>query len=192
MTTDIKICTSALYMIGAEEINSFQDETREARLCASLYGTTRDEILQSHPWLFTKQQIDLARTTTAPVMDFKYEYQIPSGTLRIFYKDTLRNDYEVFQDKIFTDDDAVTIVRQVDPGEGNYPPYFIRLLEYAMAEVLAAALAQDETASQLFMRKKNEQMRKARGIDSQNQPNKKINSGELSLTAVRGGGVWQR
>lgn len=183
--TDISICTNALYMIGADEINSFTDETREARLCAALYETTKDEIIQSHPWVFTKQQIDLAQTTNTPVMDFKYEYQIPVGTLRVFYKDTLRNDYEIFQDKLFTDDAAVTIVRQLDPGEENYPAYFVRLLEFAMAEVLAAALSQDETTSQLFMRKKNEQMRKARGIDSQNQPNRRFNESQLRLTAVR-------
>ena len=188
MATNISICNGGLFMIGADEINSFTDETREARICAALYETTKQEIIQSHPWVFTKQQIDLARTVNTPVMDFEYEYQVPTGTLRIFYKDTLRNDYEVFQDKLFTDDDAVTIVRQVDPGEANYPAYFVRLLEYAMAEVLAASVSQDADVTQLFNQKKNEQMRKARGIDSQNQPNKRFNENQLRLTAVRTNG----
>lgn len=188
MATDISICTSALFLIGAEGINSFTDETREARLCASLYETTRDELLQSHPWLFTKQQIDLARTTSTPTLDYKYEYQIPSGTLKIFRKDQLRNDYEIYQDKLFTDDDAVTIIRQIDPGEENYPAYFVRLLEYSMASVLAAGLGQDETTSTMFNKMKNEQMRKARGIDSQNQPNRKINESQFALTRVRDNG----
>jgi hypothetical protein len=188
MATDISICNTGLLLIGADEIESFDDETREARICAATYETTKNEILQSSPWLFTKQQIDLARTASTPIMDFKYEYQIPSGTLRIFYKDTLRNDYEVFQDKLFTDDDAVTIVRQIDPGEENYPAYFVRLLEFAMAEILAASVGQDETTSKLFNGKKNEQMRKARGIDSQNQKNRRFNEGQLRLTAVRSDG----
>lgn len=185
MATDISICNAGLLMIGADEINSFDDETREARICSALYETTKDELLQSHPWLFTKQQVELAKTANTPILQYQYEYQIPPGSLRILRKDTLANDYEVYQDKLLSDDDGVTIVHQIDPGEENYPSYFVRLLEFSMAEVLAASVAQDESLAQLFGNRKKEQMRKARGIDAQNQPNRRINENQLRLTAVR-------
>ena len=185
MATDVSICSNGLFMIGADEINSFEDETREARICAALYPTTRDELLQSHPWSFTFQQIVLARTVDTPLEDYKYEYQIPPGTLRIVRKNELRNDYRIYQDKLFSDAPAVTIIRQVDPGEASYPAHFVRLLEYGMAEVLGASISQDETITRLFANRKNEQMRKSRGIDSQNSPNRKFDASQLRLTAVR-------
>jgi len=56
ITTDISICAAALQLIGAEEIESFLDETREARICASIYPTVKKDMCQSSAWQFSIRQ----------------------------------------------------------------------------------------------------------------------------------------
>ena len=61
MTTPLAICSAALLMIGADEISSFDETSREAKLCANLYDTTRDELLQLYPWRFAVGQMQLPK-----------------------------------------------------------------------------------------------------------------------------------
>lgn len=188
MATDISICNSALYLIGAEAINSFEDGTREARLCAALYPTTYESILQQYPWSFSLQQIDLARTTETPLIDWEYSYQIPGNVLRILRKDQLRNDYELYLDKLFSNDDKVTIIAQVKPSEADIPAHLVRTLEFAMAEILAASVQQDQAMAQMFKQMYKDQLILSRSIDAQNKPSFGIPEGKLIYTAVRSQG----
>lgn len=186
MATDISICRTALYLVGANEINAFDDATREARLCSALYETTKLALIQKHRWSFSLEQVSLAKTVNEGLFGYKYEFQIPVNSLRVFMKDKLANRYTIRQDKLYADDDTVEILHQIDPGESEYPAHFVRALEFRMAEVLALALNQDESMSQLYERKFYSVMRESRGIDGQNQPNPTISYNEFSLIAVRG------
>ena len=40
-TTSISICNEALSMIGAKAIQSFEDNTENARRCGAIYASTR-------------------------------------------------------------------------------------------------------------------------------------------------------
>jgi hypothetical protein len=73
-------------MIGVDEISSFDDETREAKLCTNLYPTTRDSLLQQHPWRFSLGQASLARLVDTPLYGYDYAYQLPAGFLRVTLK----------------------------------------------------------------------------------------------------------
>lgn len=185
MTTDIGLCNQALIMVGSEEINSFDDSTREARICSAIYADTKLNILQKYPWNFTLEQIDLVETTEVPLYEYTKSFQIPVNTLRVIKKDGVQNDYRVFKDKLFTNNSSVRIVRQIDPGEENYPSYVGRTIVFKMCELLAAALQQDETMSEIFQKKYNVQVREARSIDSQNSPPELINPAEFGITSVR-------
>ena len=184
--TDLSICKTALLLVGADEINSFEDGSREARICDAVYTTTKESLIQTHPWSFTLEQTDLARTTQTPVIgDFEYVYQLPVNSLKVIRKDGLQNDYRIYQDKLFSSDDVVSIIHQIDPGEQNFPSYFTRALEFKMAELLAASLAQDETLTQIMQDKFIRAVREAKSADSQTQPNILVNSSEFSVAAVR-------
>lgn len=186
MATDISICNTALLMVNATPINSFTDSTREAQLCEALYATTRDAILSKFSWSFSLFQEQLARTTNTPLFDYTYEFQLPTGYIRILKKDEFGNEYRILKDKLFTDSEAVELLFQKDPGEEFYPAYFVRVLEFKLASLLSLALVQDENMAQLFSQQYLMAMREARGTDSQNSPNLQIADHELSLTYVRG------
>lgn len=186
MASSLSICKSALLMVNADPINSFDDSTREATMCDALYETTRDTLLMKHPWSFSLFQEKLARTTNTPLFDYDYEYQLPTGHLRVLKTDNFGNEYRLLKDKLLSDYEEVELLYQKDPGEEFYPPYFVRLLEFKMAELLSLSLVQDENMARLFSQQYLLAMREARGIDSQNTPTPSIAAHELSLTYVRG------
>lgn len=184
-TTDITICAAALQLIGAEEITSFFDETREARICASIYPTVKKDMLQSSTWRFSIRQEQLNKLSATPLFGFSYAYSLPSDFLRLVGKQTPTTKHQIFENKVYTDLDPVYAVLQYDVDEQYFPAYFTRLMQLEMAAMLAAALLEDENKADKFSAFAKTQMIKARNIDSQNNSSSTIPSGAFVLTSVR-------
>lgn len=187
MATQLSIINAALLMVGAEQISALTDSSREARVASSIYDTTIEDVLTRHPWTFSLGQIQLAQLTATPLFGYDHAYQLPTSpkALRIMRTKEYHNDYRIFEDKLYSNRDTVEIIYQFDPGEQNYPGYFARLLEMELAKLFAFALMQDETQGATFQALANEQMRRARFINSQDSPSVEINDREFALTAVR-------
>lgn len=189
-TTDLDICISALLLVGADEITSFDDASREARICNQLYETTKQKLLQTRPWSFSLAIVELAKTTLATTSEeyefgYLYEYTLPPDQLRIIRKNNPTNDYRIIGDKLYTNDDEVQVLYQYDVSESEFPSYFTRAFEFEMAKLLAAALMQDENQMQLFAALAKEELIKARNIDAQGSPGVTIDESNFVLTAVR-------
>lgn len=201
---EVAICNSALVLIGGTDnaINTFSDDTRESRICAQLYPTTRDMTISRHPWKFTLAQAELARLTDEPLFGYKYAHQLPTDPKVIqVIKATDGNgvslrhsarqsagettSFRIIDDLLYSNSKEVFILFQFQPDEDNYPPYFVEVLEFYMAEKLALALEQDETLADRMAQRASNRERKARHIDSRNDPPFAIPAGELVLTSVR-------
>ncbi len=50
--TSVGIANVALARLGAKRISAIDEDTENARLINSVYGTIRDEVLRAHPWNF--------------------------------------------------------------------------------------------------------------------------------------------
>ena len=185
MATKIEICTTSLLMVGADEITSFEDETREAKLCANLYPTIRDDLLQSHVWRFSVGQASLNRLVSAPLFGYSYAFQLPANHLRLVGKNNSALKHEILEDKLYCNALEVLINYQFTPSEVRYPAYFVKALELEMAAILAVALIEDEGKSSLFERKAKAQLVKARYVDSQNNGNHAMPEHNFALTAIR-------
>lgn len=190
-TTDISICTTALLLVGANEIETFTDSTREARICDQLYQTTKQSLLQTHPWKFSLAFTELARTdlaTTSSEYEFGYlyEYTLPPDFLRLIKKDGLQNDYRIVGSKLYSNDSDVHILYQYDVSETKFPAYFTRALEIKMAELLAAALIQDETQVQIWAGLSRQELIRAKNIDGTQSPPEGMQANNFALTAIRG------
>lgn len=183
MTSQIALCASALLMIGADEITSFDEDTREAKLCTNLYPTTRNALLQQHPWRFSLGQGTLARLVAKPLYGYRYAYQLPSGFLRVIEAE--RGNFALFEDKLYSDEPSLNITYQFVPDEGRFPAYFTRVLELKMAEILSVAVSEELAKSNVFAEKARQEMIRARAIDSQQQPNFEIASNNFLLTTIR-------
>lgn len=185
INTDISICAAALQLIGADEITSFYDETREARLCASLYDTLKQDTLQSHPWGFSVRQEQLNQLVKTPLYGFSYAYSLPTDFLRLIGKDNPSYKHQLFENRLYTNLETVYAKIQYDVSERYFPSYFVLLLQFKLAGMLASAVLEDENKTDKFLVIAREQMIKARNIDSQNNSNLHINSNAFNLTNVR-------
>jgi len=82
-TSKVSICNTALTMIGADRINSFDEDTSNARACNAIYDQLRKEELISHPWNFATERVQLAQLSSTPAYGFNYEFSLPTDYLRI-------------------------------------------------------------------------------------------------------------
>jgi len=187
MATKLSIINEALLMVGAETISSLKDSSREARVASAIYTTTVEDILSRHSWDFSLAQTTLAQLNASPLFGYKRAYQLPTDPkiIRIIRKNNPKNDYRVFKDKLYTNDDEVEIIYQFNPGEQNYPAYFVRALVLELAKIFAFSLMQDEEQGTIFANLGDTQMRRARHIDSQSSPSVQIDESEFALTRVR-------
>lgn len=185
--TDVSICSAALLLVGANEITSFSDVTqqREAKICASLYPVFKDRLLTDHPWRFSIDQAQLAQLVDEPLFGFEHAYQLPSNLIRLFSTESDRN-YKVYGNKIFSNETELKINYQFSPVESKMPTYFVNALLYEMAANLALSLAEDEGKYDILEKKAQFEKRKAKNIDSQQQPNPVIRSSQFHLIFARG------
>lgn len=185
-TTDVSICNAALVIVGAEEINSFGDATTEAKLAQAVYTQTKEALLQAHPWRFSLRLYDLGgRLNETPEFKWDYLYQLPPNTLRVIaMKDD--TDYEIFGDKLYTNETTAEIIYQIKVLESNMPAYFVRCLQYQLAKLFAISLQEDTAKMQLFEKLADKEITRARNIDSQQQPNSRLSDVNFSLINIRG------
>lgn len=186
MATDVSICNNALLLIGANTITSLSDNVNEAVTCNALYEGTKDSLIQEGNWSFCRDVVSLTSSkATSDIDDYDYMYDIPSTVFRIFKKDNVPNNYDIYGAKLYTNDTTVNIYCLTDPGESAFPAHFVRTLEFKMASILAAALEHDESMTQLFERLFTDSLRKSRRIDGQNTPNKSFTDAFLSPVNMR-------
>lgn len=145
--TEVTICSHALQLLGESAISSFADGTTSANLSAELYPHTRDSLLVKYPWSWSIKKVDLARSATAPVNEFSFAYPMPSDSLtgvpRAVFNSSdvgaspITTGWEVYEQAIITDQENITIDYQFRPLEQVMPSYFVQLLKYVMASILA-------------------------------------------------------
>lgn len=183
-TTDIDICAHALVMIGANPITSFSDGTTEATACANLYETTVRDQLSRYRWRFASALVQLSRLEDEPAARWDAAYQLPAEMLSLtsVYAFDQPIDFDRFEDRVFCDADESTEVY----AEGIYrvaeqfwPPYFITLVEYQMASLLAHSVAAQVDTADWLDKKAVRQAAIARTLDAQARTAPKIDTTRL-------------
>lgn len=84
LTSDINICNMALGNIGAEPINSFNDQSQSARICRSYYSYLRDYLQASYAWGFNRKKLKLV-TSDESIPGWTAVYAYPPEALHINY-----------------------------------------------------------------------------------------------------------
>lgn len=184
--TEVSICNSALLLNGGNEVTSLSEDSTEAKLCSSIYTDEKQSLLQSYPWRFSISMADLGGpVVTAPLFKWKYQYQLPSDFLRLLQMEE-EAEYEIYGDKIYTDNSTCKIIYQANVTEQKMPAYFIVVLKMRMATLLSMSLHEDSTKFQLFEAAAQKEMMRARAVDSQQQISKQIPQKNFTFLNVRG------
>lgn len=81
--SEVGIANMAAVLIGERRILTFDDSGKFAQIMSQQFGFLRDEVLQSHPWVFNKARIALAEDTAAPAFGWDYSYEVPADFLSV-------------------------------------------------------------------------------------------------------------
>lgn len=196
----LSICSDALLLLGAKPISSFTEGTDEASTCDSLYPNIRDQALSIYTWSFAFKKVQLARLTSTPTNEYKYEYQLPSDRLaapRAVYDSSsvganVVNNYKIMGSKLLTNNETVYIDYLYSVHEADMPVWFVQLLKYLMAWHLSVPITDQVDKAQYWQsvaigspgeNGRGGYMRTAMNIDGQNQPVNGIK--DFPLIAVR-------
>lgn len=183
-TTDVSICSLALSAIGADSIQSFEDETREAEVAGLHYGLVMDDLLSRHPWKFAIGQTSLAQLSATPLYGYQYAYQLPVDMVNLLSME-LAAPYQIYEDKLYTDLEEVKVTYKFRPLESKMPAYFVRLVVLELAALFALAIAEDKEKAQSYAKLAERQEAKAKSTDSKQQPNRGIRDDNFVLVTSR-------
>lgn len=128
MATAIEICNAALIKLGADTINSFEEDSTEALACKINWPISRKSLLSMHPWNFATIRKTLSAESTAPNHEFKYAYPLPADNLRLIevYK---VYEYRIENNRILTDSEECEIKYiKDDDNPALWPAYFVDLM----------------------------------------------------------------
>lgn len=147
--SDVSICNSGLLKVGAEQISSLADNTRQSNICQAQYPILRDEVMRACPWRFAlKQDVLSTPNATAPSFGYSSAYDIPSDVLRVWQVDT--NPWTEIGNQILCDApsgiNVLAIFQNTDPS--SYDAQFAEALSWRLAQEIALALVQSVPLAQ--------------------------------------------
>ena len=173
MASETGICNEALSEIGAASILALDQDDKNARECNKRYASLRDKLLRAHPWNFAVARAKLGQLSAAPTYEFDFAYQLPSDWLRIL--SVHDNDagvgpveYRIEGRKVLSGAGELWLryIRRVtDPN--TFDELFTEALIFRLAWALARPLTQSGTLEELKRKAFEAVMRKARGVDAQ-------------------------
>ena len=80
--SQVRVANLALQKLGATEIVSMDEDTRERRAISRCYTMLRDRELRAHNWNFSIRRKVLAPSSVAPLFEFAKAFPLPSDCLR--------------------------------------------------------------------------------------------------------------
>ena len=168
--TSIALSSRALLKLGAKTIASFDEGTTEAEVAANLYPSVRDALLSAHPWNFATAQETLPRLGD-PVADMAYAYQLPGDFLRVLSAGPGGRGrgltYRIVGQALETDATEVVLTHIYRPDETAFPPFFDQALIAVLAAEFCLPLTESTSRAKLLYELADNEMRRARQIDSQ-------------------------
>lgn len=175
MASNIDIASNALVRIGVPPISSFTEGGAAGQAASNLYEPTINALLTEHRWRFSAAKRQLAQLTAVPLNEWQYAYQLPSDLLLMF-RVLPQGDYEIYEDKIYSNSNTLEIDYIFRANEALFPAYFQLACEYKLASEFALIVTSNRSLAETYEFKYQEQIKKARFADSQGRPPNAIES----------------
>lgn len=169
MASDIEISSNAMIRIGAPPISSFTEGGAQGIAAGNLYAITVKALLSTHPWRFAMGKVLLNQLVAAPLNDYQYAYQLPGDMLKLWRVYQV-SDYQIYEDKLYTNANTVEIDYVFQPVESKFPASFQLALEYKLAAEFAMIITSNRTLAEGMEEKARVEATKARSIDSLQTP----------------------
>lgn len=185
-TSEVQICSNALLLLGADTINSFDDETDRALLVSNLWPNALEAILRSHPWNCAIKRLALAPDADAPDFDYAAQFTLPGDCLRVL-SCGLKGEqqaYELEGRKVLCDD-SVLYLRYIRMNDDipSWDALLVQAAEAYMAMTCAYPITKSASMVEAMTGLWDLKLRQARNIDGQENPPEEV--GDFPLLAAR-------
>lgn len=175
MATDVSICSAALLRLGDRPINTLDEQTDRAILCANLYAQARDFVIRRHTWNSCIKRVALAPLATGPAFDWSYQFLLPPDCLRVLsvgLKDEGLTPWRVegsTSGRVVLCDENPCYLRYVfqntDPA--TWDAGLVEAVTDYLCELLAYPITKSATVVELMQAKKERDGKVSRAIDGQ-------------------------
>lgn len=156
--TAVRLVNEALLRLAADEIASLDEGTQKADICERSYDAVVTKLLTMRQWRFATRKFELSRLAQAPIAGWTYAFQIPAEAFNhdspwaIYDSDAIQakphRRYEIFEDKVYSNDLECFADFTVEPTVDKFPPAFRELVILALCEVLGPPITtKPETAA---------------------------------------------
>lgn len=154
MASVVQICNMALTRIGQNQfIDSIDEQSKAAELCALHYELCRDEVLHAFPWPFAEARVFLA-DIGSPAQTWQFRYRYPVDCLEARHTSVpgiekpraeQRIPFKVVNAAggraILSNQEQAELVYTVRVEDTTYfPPMFVSALAWRLAAELAMGL----------------------------------------------------
>ena len=168
-TSAIQISSNALILLGHPPISSFDEPGAGAQAASNLYEQSYLNMLTIHRWRFATKKQQLSRLTATPLNGYNYQFQLPNDLLYLIRKDE-GFEYEIYGDKLLSNNlvEEIDYIYRVD--ESSLPPYFVKAFEFFMAMQLAIPVVGNSTRAGEYNNMYEMQLKRAKFADSSQRP----------------------
>jgi len=173
MATKLSVINQALVLIGETPISSMAQPV--GTIIETVYDTVKETLLSEHRWRFAVKKTNLSAAPGSPLNEWKNHFTLPTDML-LLIRTYPNSDYEIFQNKLATNEQSVAIDYVYDPSEPKYPEYFVKALATQLAADIALAVTNDKSLAQLMEQKAMRFLMTAQHKDSQGRPSTPIQS----------------
>ncbi len=195
MTSAVSICSNALLQLGKSPLSSLEDVSDAATICANIYPEERRALLRDHPWNSATKRVILAPLVDVPAFGFGAQFLLPSDFLRLVsVGDWWRwyggptpgcNGFRLEGRNILASGTQLPIEYVFDNDvEATWDAHLVDLMTVRMTWKLAYPITQSTSLAQSKEDSYERLARKARSIDSQENPSEMLGS-DFPIFAAR-------
>lgn len=184
MASGVSICSNALLMVGAQTINSFDDDSDRALLVSNLWPTFRDSLLRKNYWNCAKKRVILSPETDAPAFDWAYKFTLPGDWVRTLAVGERGIPEEFEQEgRFILADSNVLRLSYISNDVSQYDTELVNVMELGMAARIAYAITQSASLRDSYTAEYRDALKKAGALDGMDEPAQQL--GDSPLLAAR-------
>ena len=190
--SDVDIANAALVDLGHEAIESFLDDSDQARAVNALYTIARDRTLASHPWNFATKRLSLpAAVITLNTDEWDTACLLDADALRVLYIEPRGTPFVVKQGYILTNATAPikcpVIYRITDPQ--RFSVNFVSALRYRLSAELCNAITARRGNAQDYWKFYQMELQEARTTDGMEGWEARENDSPIGFARISGTNV---
>jgi len=167
----LSLINNALILIGDVPLTSLTSGTRAQVVATSLYDNIIESELSKHRWGFARNVAQLSKEVAAPVGDeWQTSYTLPADMLALIKLDP-NIPYQIINNKVYCNYSGTLFCDYIrKPSEADWPAYFAKMIEYALAMDFAPSIRDSASSMQTLANQYLNASRMARYTDSQQHP----------------------